>query len=68
MPMSINSPSKNVAAVLNRAATDSAFRSKLLASPSAALSGFTLTAEERAVLSDPQAVKAALDDWESPVV
>lgn len=68
MPMSINSPGKNVSAVLNRAATDAAFRSRLLTTPSAALAGFTLTPEEHAQLSDSQTVRAALDDWESPVV
>ena len=61
MRMSINSPSKTVADILHRASTDQAFRTQLLASPTAALSGYTLTSEERSLLSDPQAVRAALD-------
>ena len=61
MPMSINSPTKPVADILKRATTDLAFRTQLLASPTAALSGYNLTSEERALLSDPQAVRAALD-------
>lgn len=60
MPMSINNPSKAVADILRRAATDPAFRAQLLAAPAAALAGYNLTAEERALLSDAQAVKAAL--------
>jgi hypothetical protein len=58
--MSINSPSKAVADILQRARTDAAFRAQLLASPTAALSGYTLTSEERALLSDAQAVRSVL--------
>jgi hypothetical protein len=58
--MSINRKSKTVADILDRAATDSAFRTMLLMNPAAALAGYTLTDEERAALSDPGAVKAAL--------
>lgn len=60
MPMSINSPSKAVADILQRARTDAAFRAQLLASPMAALSGYNLTSEERALLADTQAVRSAL--------
>lgn len=60
MPMSINSPSKAVADILQRARTDAAFRAQLLASPTAALSGYNLTGEERALLSDAQAVRSVL--------
>lgn len=60
MPMSINSPSKAIADILSRAATDPSFRAQLLASPNAALAGYNLTAEERALLADPHAVRAAL--------
>jgi hypothetical protein len=58
--MSINRSSKNVNDVLTRAASDASFRALLLASPSAALANYSLTSEERAALSDPQAVRAAL--------
>ncbi len=60
MPMSINSPSKAVADILKRASTDAAFRSQLLATPGAALASYSLTDEERALLSNAQAVRAAL--------
>lgn len=60
MPMSINRSSPAVNDVLRRATSDSAFRNQLLSNPSAALAGYNLTAEERASLSDSQAVKAAL--------
>lgn len=60
MPMSINRKSKVVDAILTRAASDAAFRNQLLANPAAALAGYSLTDEERAALSDPEAVKAAL--------
>lgn len=62
MPMSINSPSRAVAEILQRARTDAAFRTQLLASPTAALSGYNLTSEERALLSDTQAVRSVLGD------
>lgn len=60
MPMSINSPSKLVADILQRARTDAAFRTQLLANPAAALAGYNLTADERALLADTQTVRAAL--------
>lgn len=60
MPMSINSPSKAVADILQRARTDAAFRSQLLSAPGAALANYSLTDEERALLSNPQAVRAAI--------
>ncbi|NUQ38674.1 MAG: hypothetical protein HUU23_12950 [Caldilineales bacterium] len=52
MPMSINRKSKVVAEILERAATDAAFRTLLLTNPAAALAGYSLTDEERAALSD----------------
>ena len=60
MPMSINRSSKNVTEVLTRAASAASFRTLLLSNPSAALANSSLTNEERAALSDPQAVRAAL--------
>lgn len=67
MPMSINRTSQTVNEIIQRALKDAGFRNQLLSDPAAALSGYTLTADERAALSDPKAVKAALDDWEAPV-
>jgi hypothetical protein len=66
--MSINRSNKTVNEILSRAAADSGFRAWLLASPGAALAGYTLADADRAALSDPHAVRAALDDWEAPVV
>ena len=60
MPMSINRSSRNVNDILTRAASDASFRTLLLSNPSAALANYSLTNEERAALSDPQAVRAAL--------
>lgn len=56
MPMSINRKSKVVADILERAATDAAFRTLLLTNPAAALAGYNLTGEERAALSDRETV------------
>lgn len=60
MPMSINRKSKTVADILDRAATDPAFRTLLLTNPAAALAGYSLTAEERAALSDRETVLSLL--------
>lgn len=62
MPMSINQPSRAVSDILNRAATDSAFRNLLYTDPGAALTGYNLTDTERAELSDPEAVRRLLSD------
>lgn len=60
MPMSINRKSKTVAEILDRAARDAAFRSLLLANPAAALTGYNLSNDERAALSDRETVIALL--------
>ncbi|MCO6449635.1 MAG: hypothetical protein J5I90_02490 [Caldilineales bacterium] len=61
MPMSINGKNKTVAEILNRAATDAAFRNLLYTDPGSALAGYDLPADQRQALSDPEAVKAALN-------
>ena len=68
MPMSINGKNKTVAEILNRASTDSAFRNLLYTDPGSTLAGYNLNAADRSALSDPGALKIALDDWEAPVV
>ncbi|MCO6453410.1 MAG: hypothetical protein J5I90_21690 [Caldilineales bacterium] len=61
MPMSINGKNKTVAEILNRASTDAAFRNLLYTDPGAALAGYNLSDADRAALSDPETVKAALN-------
>lgn len=56
MSMSINRKSKTVADILERAATDAAFRTLLLTNPAAAMAGYSLSDEERAALSDRETV------------
>lgn len=52
MPMSINRSSTTVNEIVNRAASDVAFRNLLYTDPGAALAGYSLTAQERVALSD----------------
>ncbi len=52
MPMSINSPTRAVSEIIQRAVSDAAFRNLLYTDPGAALAGYNLTADERAALSD----------------
>ena len=52
MPMSIISPTKAVSDIIHRAVSDAAFRNQLYTNPGAALAGSSLTADERAALTD----------------
>jgi hypothetical protein len=50
--MSINRSNPTVGEILSRAASDPAFRDQLLNDPAVALAGYSLSAEDRAALSD----------------
>jgi hypothetical protein len=50
--MSINRSNPTVTEILSRAASDPAFRDQLLNNPAVALAGYSLSAEDRAALSD----------------
>lgn len=60
MPMSINRSNMTVKEILDRAAADATFRNLLYTDPGAALASYNLTDADRAALSDPSAVRAAL--------
>lgn len=61
MPMSINRKDKTVTEILARTAADAAFRNLLYTDPGAALTSYNLSPADRAALSDPETVKAALN-------